>query len=169
MKQTFEELVTTYHPMIISIIKKLHITKEVDEYYQIGLIALWEAYKEFQNEKGSLSSFIYKKIYWKIVSHLRKQLNTKASECSLTDEMTEIFAAPAIQREFSEKQLETMFKDLSPYQRKWLISYIFKGKSLKEIASEEGVSVGAVKQWRVKAIRKLRRRWHMYEDLFITP
>ncbi|RAK23135.1 DNA-directed RNA polymerase [Anoxybacillus vitaminiphilus] len=169
MKQAFEELVTAYHPMIISIMKRLHITKEFDEYYQIGLIALWEAYEQFQKEKGNLSSFIYKKIYWKIVSHLRKQLNTKVNECTFTDEMTEILAASPIQREFSEKQLETMFKDLSPYQRKWLIAYIFQGKNLKQIAFEEGVSIGAVKQWRVKALRKLRRRWHLYEDLFITP
>jgi RNA polymerase sigma factor (sigma-70 family) len=166
--QSFEELVKAYHPLIIHIIKKFHITREFDEYYQIGLIALWEASEQFQAEKGSFTSFVYKKIYWRVVSHLRKQLNTAANECSFTDEMTHILSASSNHQEFSKSDLENIFKDLTPYQRKWLIGYIFQGKNLKEIASEEGVSIGAVKQWRVKALKKLRRNWHIYEDFFIN-
>jgi RNA polymerase sigma factor (sigma-70 family) len=166
MIQPFDELVAAYRPMIMSIIKKLHITKELDEYYQIGLIALWEASEQFQAEKGNFPSFAYKKIYWKIISYIRQHLRRKSNECTLSEEMAHLLAAPPAKREISFEYLENIFKDLTLYQRKWLIGYIFEGKSLKDIALEEGVSIGAVKQWRIKALQKLRTNWHVYEDYF---
>jgi RNA polymerase sigma factor (sigma-70 family) len=165
--QSFEQLESTYRPMIISIIKKLHLTREFDEYYQIGLIALWEASRQFQPEKGTFSSFVYKKVYWNIVSHLRKQWRMKKNECSLTDEFVHILPASLPQHSSNREALQMILRDLTECQKKWLIGYIVENKSLKKIAEEEGVPIGAVKQWRFKALKKLRKKWHLYEHLFL--
>ncbi|ANB57762.1 RNA polymerase sigma factor, sigma-70 family protein [Anoxybacillus sp. B7M1] len=155
---SFAKLEKTYRPMIISMIKKLHVTKEWDEYYQIGLIALWEASCQFEKEKGSFSSFVYKKVYWAMVSHLRRQCHRKKRECTLTDGLIHIlFDDRTI---YKEGIVEQALKSLTERQKKWLIGYIIEGKSLKAIAEEEGVAVGTVKQWRVEALKKLRKqRW----------
>jgi DNA-directed RNA polymerase specialized sigma subunit len=42
-EKSFDEVAVSYHYMIISLIKKLKIRKEVEDFYQIGLIALWNA------------------------------------------------------------------------------------------------------------------------------
>ncbi|WP_231563803.1 sigma factor [Anoxybacillus sp. KU2-6(11)] len=54
-------------------IRKLHIRRHVDEYMQIGLIALWEAYERYDETKGSFCTFAFKMIRWRIVSQLRKE------------------------------------------------------------------------------------------------
>jgi len=168
MGQSFEELVKQYKPMIYSIIKKLHISKEYEEYYQLGLIALWEAVETFEENKSSFSSFAYKKIYWKIVSHLRKQLHTKNFECPIAVETLNLITVSLDEQHEFHHILEYISTDLTPFQKAWLVGCIYEGKSLKEIAEERGVSVGAVKQWRIKALQKLRNKWPAYKDLFTT-
>ncbi|MBB5323896.1 DNA-directed RNA polymerase [Anoxybacillus tepidamans] len=154
--EPFEQLEEMYRPMIVSIMKKLHLTKEWDEYYQIGLIALWEASEQFQPEKGSFSSFVYKKVYWSMISHLRKQCRRKEKECLFTEEIANIIPAPLHDDEWSV--LADMLQGLTERQKKWVMGYIVENKPLKTIAEEEGVSVGTVKQWRVTALKRLRKR-----------
>lgn len=168
MNQSFEHVAEAYKPMIFSIMRKLHITKEYDEYYQLGLIALWEAYQNFQPDKGSFSSFAYKKIYWKIVSNLRKQLRTQSNECLMAEESPYLSASSYKNQYDFYTTLESILHDLTPLQKAWVTGYIYEGKSLKEIAQEQGVSVGAVKQWRIKTLQKLRKNWHIYKEFFIT-
>ncbi|MCZ0755490.1 sigma-70 family RNA polymerase sigma factor [Anoxybacillus sp. J5B_2022] len=153
---TFEQLVEAYRPMIVSVMKKLHVTNEWDEYYQVGLIALWEASQQFQPEKGSFSSFAYKKVYWSMLSHLRKQYTRTTNECSLTDEVTNVLSVTPSNDD--RIVLEDVLQGLTERQQKWVIGYIVENKPLKTIAEEEGVPVGAVKQWRITALKKLRSR-----------
>ncbi|WP_027408355.1 sigma-70 family RNA polymerase sigma factor [Anoxybacteroides tepidamans] len=155
--QPFERLEETYRPMIVSIMKKLHVTKEWDEYYQIGLIALWEASKQFQEEKGSFSSFAYKKIYWSMTSYLRKQCRGKKNECSLTESIANTIP-DGRKSDYDDGLLEALLQPLTERQKKWVIGYIVENKSLKTIAEEEGVTVEVVKNWRVTALKKLRKQ-----------
>ena len=48
----FEQLAANYSKMIYSIIHSLGIYKNQDEFYQIGLISLWEASQQFDEQKG---------------------------------------------------------------------------------------------------------------------
>jgi RNA polymerase sigma factor (sigma-70 family) len=155
--QPFERLEEQYRPMIMSIMKKLHVTKERDEYYQIGLIALWEASKQFREGKGSFSSFAYKKIYWAMVSHLRKQHRGKKGECALTDELASTI--PDEQPfEYDDGWWKSILAILTERQKKWVIGHIIENKPLQTIAEEEGVPVAAVKNWRITALKKLRKQ-----------
>jgi RNA polymerase sigma factor (sigma-70 family) len=53
--ESFDQLVVQYQPMIHKIIKPLHM----DEFYQTGLIGLWEAAHAFDVRKGSFSNYAY--------------------------------------------------------------------------------------------------------------
>ncbi|WP_297988849.1 sigma-70 family RNA polymerase sigma factor [Anoxybacillus sp.] len=149
---SFETVVEQYRPLISYIIRKLHIRRHVvDEYMQIGLIALWEAYERYDETKGSFHSFAFKMIRWRIVSQLRKE--TKNVAIPLLDEQ--------MLREdvdfFGDIIWEDAMRDMTPRERIWLVRHVIEGKTLKQIADEEGVTVHAVKQWRISAVKKLKR------------
>ncbi|MGX1981614.1 DNA-directed RNA polymerase [Thermolongibacillus altinsuensis] len=157
MKESFESIVEQYHLLIYHVMKKLNIYTNVDEYYQIGLIALWEAHEHYDKAKGKFSSFAFKKIYWSMISEMRRQIKTKSAQYSLTDELLHTLQTEGKDIPISNEMYEEWLAHLSPCQRKWLIGYIVNEKTLKEIAEEEGVSVNTVKQWRITAIKKLKK------------
>ncbi|EMT46180.1 sigma-70 family RNA polymerase sigma factor [Anoxybacillus flavithermus] len=149
---SFETVVEQYRPLISYIIRKLHIRRHViDEYMQIGLIALWEAYERYDETKGSFHSFAFKMIRWRIVSQLRKE--TKNVAIPLLDEQM-------LKEDvdfFTDIIWEDAMRDMTPRERIWLVRHVIEGKTLKQIADEEGVTVHAVKQWRISAVKKLKR------------
>lgn len=149
---SFETVVEQYRPLISYMIRKLHIRRHVvDEYMQIGLIALWEAYERYDETKGSFHSFAFKMIRWRIVSQLRKE--TKNVAIPLLDEQM-------LKEDvdfFGDIIWEDAMRDMTPRERIWLVRHVIEGKTLKQIADEEGVTVHAVKQWRISAVKKLKR------------
>ncbi|WP_461201515.1 sigma-70 family RNA polymerase sigma factor [Anoxybacillus sp. TBDG-1] len=148
---SFEKIVDEYRPLIFYMIRKLHIRRHVDEYVQIGLIALWEAYERYDEAKGSFYSFAFKMIRWRIVSQLRKE--TKNIYVPLPDEY--------VLKEDVDFFADIVWKDvlqcLTPREQIWFIRHVMEGKTFKQIAAEEGVTVNAVKQWRMSAVKKLKR------------
>lgn len=149
---SFETVVEQYRPLISYIIRKLHIRRHVvDEYMQIGLIALWKAYERYDETKGSFHSFAFKMIRWRIISQLRKE--TKNVAVPLLDEQM-------LKEDvdfFTDIIWEDAMRDMTPRERIWLVRHVIEGKTLKQIADEEGVTVHAVKQWRISAVKKLKR------------
>lgn len=149
---SFETVVEQYRPLISYIIRKLHIRRHVvDEYMQIGLIALWEAYERYDETKGSFHSFAFKMIRWRIISQLRKE--TKNVAVPLLDEQM-------LKEDvdfFTDIIWEDAMRDMTPRERIWLVRHVIEGKTLKQIADEEGVTVHAVKQWRISTVKKLKR------------
>lgn len=58
---------------------------------------------------------------------------------------------------FTDIIWEDAMRDMTPRERIWLVRHVIEGKTLKQIADEEGVTVHAVKQWRISAVKKLKR------------
>ncbi|KFZ42955.1 RNA polymerase subunit sigma-70 [Anoxybacillus flavithermus] len=148
---SFEKIVDEYRPLISYMIRKLHIRRHVDEYMQIGLIALWEAYERYDETKGSFCTFAFKMIRWRIVSQLRKE--TKNVYVPLPEE----YVLKEDVDFFANIVWEDALQYLTPRERIWLIRHVIEEKTLKQIADEEGVSINAVKQWRMSAVKKLKR------------
>ena len=148
---SFETIVDQYRPLISYMIRKLHIRRHVDDYVQIGLIALWEAYERYDETKGSFCSFAFKMIRWRMVSQLRQE--TTNVHVPLPDSY--------VLKEDVDFLADIVWEDamqyLTPRERIWLIRHVIEGKTLKQIAAEEGVTVSAVKQWRMSAVKKLKR------------
>lgn len=158
--ESFEQIANQYQPMIHKIIHSLHVYKNIDEFYQIGLIALWDAYKSFNEEKGKFCNFAYSWIRGKILSEMAKDHKLSERFVYPEEEYWEL-AADRYDDKFLEKEfLQTYGQTLSKKETKWLIMACFTGLSVKEIAESENVSVSAVKQWRASARRKLLEQLH---------
>ncbi|MBD1380403.1 sigma-70 family RNA polymerase sigma factor [Metabacillus arenae] len=157
MNNTFKELLSDYQPMIYHILKKLHIYKNHDEFYQIGMIALWEAYRRYDHLKGSFSGYAYSTIKGKIMYEMTKR-NRFEQHHSFGAEETEYGSEDSSLNNIeSIEMVEAIAAELTINQKKWFLSYVIEGKTPKEIAITEKVSESAVKSWRRDALKKIRK------------
>ena len=154
--ESFEQLAVQYQPMIHKIINSLNVYKNIDEFYQTGLIALWEAQKSFNEEKGSFSSFAYSTIKGKILNQLT--MEKKQEERMVYPEEAYWEMVEDQPTDLTSELMITFGKNLSEKETKWLIKACVNGLSVKEIAESEHVSVSAVKNWRSDARNKLREQ-----------
>ncbi|WP_066055735.1 sigma-70 family RNA polymerase sigma factor [Robertmurraya korlensis] len=156
----FNEIAKQYEPMIHKIILTLGIYKNQEEFYQTGLIALWQAAKRYDRERGAFSSFAYSYIKGQLQTEMTKRNKHDEHYVSVDDESWASLPDLACQLSFEWEDLDC--EGLTEKERKWLMYTVIHGLSVKEIAVLENVSQSAVKLWRSGARNKLR-------DKFLVP
>ncbi|WP_051291542.1 sigma-70 family RNA polymerase sigma factor [Fictibacillus gelatini] len=156
-KVLFEELVKQFEPLILAQIKSLKVAHHFDDYYQIGLVGLWEAYSRFNEEKGAFSAFALKTVRGKMLNQLKKEVRYSSIHGELTQEQEAILPSENGDQPLETDILKEYLEPLTEKQRKWVVGRIFLQKGEKEIAEAEGVTVHAVKSWRKQALKNLRK------------
>ncbi|MEH7274260.1 sigma-70 family RNA polymerase sigma factor [Neobacillus vireti] len=156
--ESFDEVVVQYQPMIYKIINSLHIYKNQEEFYQTGLIGLWEATQSFDERKGNFSNYAYTCMKGKMLSQMTKnnQFNERYihSEREFWETIEDQASSPALEKEI----IQTYCEGLTEKEAKWVIATSIDQLSTKEIAEREKVSLSAVKQWKSGAKRKLKEK-----------
>ncbi|WP_193534016.1 sigma-70 family RNA polymerase sigma factor [Cytobacillus luteolus] len=157
-KMSFDELVEVHRPLILHVLKTLHIYKDHEVYYQVGLVGLWEAQSRYNPEKGAFSTFAFSIIRGRVLSSLTKE-NQFYTRYQPTEHEEQLDAAYDESSEIKPEEdiLTTYCFDLTENQRKWVIGKIIEDKKIKDIALEHGVTEDAVKTWRREALKKLRK------------
>ncbi|MEW4327982.1 sigma-70 family RNA polymerase sigma factor [Rossellomorea marisflavi] len=151
----FELVHQQYDQMIHKIIHTLRIYKNHSDYYQTGLIALWEAHVKFDSEKGSFTSFAYSYIRGRILSELRREVRVEERGTVLENALLE--EGEHDMDALSMELLLSYCTTLTDNQKKWVIAHSIHMLSIKEIAFCEGVSPEAVKKWRKGAKERIRQ------------
>jgi RNA polymerase sigma factor (sigma-70 family) len=154
--ESFEQLVDQYQPMLHKIMHSLHLYKDHDEFYQHSLIALWEASKRFDSQKGSFTNYAYSYIKGYLLMELNKLHKDQERYVHPDEEFWELAADPYADDPLQEEILLSYGTTLTPNQKKWLLYTIRDRLSVKEIADLEKVSMSAVKSWRSGARGKLK-------------
>lgn len=150
----FEQLAEQFNSMIFSIIHTLHIYKNKDEFYQIGLLALWDASKNFDEKKGAqFSTYAYHYIKGRIMTSLRKESKREERILYPSEEFWGLIEYEM--RVLEKENLLDYFYQLTQNQEKWVIAHFYNGLKDREIAERENVSISSVKQWRKLAMKKL--------------
>lgn len=142
--------------MITSIIRSLHIYKNKDEFFQTGLIALWEATRGFDPEKGNFEGYAYSFIRGRIMSELTKASIIADRNVHPSEEFWELAGEAAEDETLTELLLLSYCSSLTENQKKWVLYTCLDSLSIKEIAEKEKVSISAVKSWRKGAKEKLK-------------
>ncbi|WP_335872513.1 sigma-70 family RNA polymerase sigma factor [Bacillus sp. 2205SS5-2] len=153
--ETFTLLQTQYEPMIHKIIQTLHIYKNKDEFYQTGLIALWEANERFDSAKGKFPAFAYSYIKGRMLSDLTKSRKNEDRNVYPEEAFWEVIPgedSPLLEKEM----LQSHCQSLTENQSKWVLYSCLNMFTVKEIAQVENVSLSAVKKWRKGAREKLK-------------
>lgn len=144
--------------MIHKIINSLHIYKNYEEFYQLGLIALWEATRRFDASKGKLASYVYLYIKGYLLMELNK-CHKSEEKCLYPEE--EFWKTIEDHSSFFPLEKETLLSyctGLTPNQTKWVIYTALYDLTVNEIAKLEKVSISAVKSWRTGAREKIKQR-----------
>ncbi|UHA61385.1 sigma-70 family RNA polymerase sigma factor [Metabacillus litoralis] len=154
----FEEVHQQFEPMIYHAMKKLSIYTNKEDYYQVGSIALWEAFLRFNEEKGEFKSYAYSYI----LGHMKMALSRKKTERERDRQVEKFWDLDEVSNDgssvvFWEILIEKLSSHLTENQMKWVNGYCLYGNTPTEIAEEEGVSISAVKAWRRNAIANLRK------------
>lgn len=162
--ESFEQVAVQYKPMIYKIINSLHIYANKDEFYQIGLIGLWEAFKRFDPEKGEFMSYAYSYIKGKLMTEMKQSNKHTENSFSAPEEMWEYMVDEGSICPLEEETLLAYCQaaELTENQTKWVLYSCLKQFTIQEIADIEHVSLSAVKQWRAGAKQKLRNAHNLH-------
>jgi len=152
----FEHLVEQFTPMIHHMIRKLAIYTNKEEFFQIGLISIWETTHTFQPEKGAYSSYLYQHMWGRFVDELKKRKRDQEKLIHPKEEFWSLLESPPLYKE-EEYAIRQLCKPLTDCQTKWVIYTIIYQWTIKEIAEKEKVSLSAVKCWKKGALEKLRQ------------
>ncbi|WP_180955307.1 sigma-70 family RNA polymerase sigma factor [Peribacillus deserti] len=154
--ENFDQMAEQYTPLIHKILKTLNLYKETEEYYQIGLIALWEAGEKYREDKGPFLPFAYSIIKGRMLNQLTKEKRWETAAVFM--EKTDDFLNQFQQHQdtyFPRESLEEACKYLTLNQKRWLSGF-YKDQNLDTIAKEHSVTKDAVKSWRKSALKKIK-------------
>jgi RNA polymerase sigma factor (sigma-70 family) len=161
--ESFDKLAAKYEPMIYKIIHSLHIYKNWEEYYQIGLIGLWEASTRFDPSKGTFMNYAYTIVKGKILTEMTKSKLHEERNIYAIEEFWECIEDSNSVLPLEDNLLLSYCESLSKNQFKWLKYTVRHNLTVKEIAEKEGVSISAVKAWRTGAREKIKIRMALKE------
>lgn len=162
----FDTLVSQYNPLIHHIIKKLHIICDHDEYYQIGLIALWEASLNFDPTKGQFLSYAYKSIQGKMLIQLCKSTKISERESKKSPEYWDLLKVEDDVLNLEWYFPKPLLTSLTNNQYNWLFEYIQFGKTITDIAYEYKTTYATVKSWKQTTLKKIKGYLHTHPDAF---
>ena len=155
--EDFSTIAIQYEPMIHQIIRRLSIYKNKDDFYQLGLIALWEAYEKFDSKQGEFLNYAYMTVKGRMINELKRQHTLELRSMSLENfDGLDQGVLDSYER-LQHENMNVYTENLTENQKRWLVLTFIEQKSLAEIASTYDVSVAAVKSWRKSALQKLRK------------
>lgn len=150
----FEAVVAQYKPMIFSVLKKLNITIDREDYIQIALIAMWEATRNHHKQVRDLPNYVYRVIYYAIIDEIRRQ--AKYQQREQPHEI--LFETPVFQQN-ERVDVEHLLKCLSKKERLLVELYYLIGLKDEEIGKRLDVTTQSVKKRRQRAIKKIKTHY----------
>ncbi|MEQ2527530.1 sigma-70 family RNA polymerase sigma factor [Bacillaceae bacterium CLA-AA-H227] len=153
--EQFNELEKKYEAMIWKIIHSLHIYKNQQEFYQTGLIALWEAHKGFDENKGKFTSYAFSFIRGKIMTELTRRKKLEDHSVFPKEEFWNLIEDDSVNSSLECETILSYCSKLTEHQKKWVVYTALADLSIKEIADIEQVSISAVKAWKSGARKKI--------------
>ncbi|WP_328585741.1 sigma-70 family RNA polymerase sigma factor [Rossellomorea aquimaris] len=138
-------------------IQSLHIYKNQQEFYQIGLIALWEANKKYDPTKGAFPPYAYSYIKGRMLTEMTKSNQHEERNIYMKEDFWELIEEEKPASILPNELVLSYCKELTENQTKWVLYTCLQMLTICEIAEVENVSVSAVKKWRAGAKEKLKR------------
>lgn len=163
--------ISDYEPMVQSIINRLNIRYDQEDYMQVGRMAVFNALSTFDDiaARGATESqFVYTRIYQRMIDEIRRISRytnaVSATEDAFFDGGAGAGGALGVGGDYGGTgayddcglmtEIRSMLGALDDNERIWLVG-ILRGYSVSEIADFSGYSVSSVKNWRKSARAKL--------------
>src|SRR5699024_7758657 len=170
-KLSFEEIFEQNERRIHYQIHKMNIRDPHQEFFQEGLVALWNAYETYQPDKGHMATYFNYMSRNRLRDYMRRenrphenqQQAIQAQKIQDTDgnhhRGTEASNPIVNERSFpldDASHWKHIKSQLTENQWKWVYGYIIQEMPYKEIAEQENTTVDAVKSWGKQVRKKLK-------------
>jgi DNA-directed RNA polymerase len=162
MKAPFSEIAEQYQELIYHLINKLHIYRDKEEFYQTGLIALWEAYEKFDDQKAAFLSYAYALVRGRMLDLLKQKKRLEERNVYPDEEFWMHKENTSEETPLELDILHLYCIGMTEKQVKWTILTFYHGMSVREIASLEQVTMSAVKKWKKLALEKIRQNIELH-------
>lgn len=160
----FIVILTRYQPLLKSLSSRYQLRGEYDEIYAEAVTALYEAFLQFDPQKGHFAPYAKRYVSGKLLNYLRKELRyrerhflpsqTEDQEDSWEEriEDTSILYSQSLSSEIIDAIMQ-----LSKREQKAIIHYYVFDRSLEELARQEQVSHSTASTWKRRGLAKLQR------------
>lgn len=148
---------------------KLEDISLIEDFYQEGLFALWNAYEKYDPDRGTLSTYFNYAIRNRLIDMLRKKTRDHRNDgMYFQEERVKIDQGNRYvrNRQVIPDTSKIPIKDVSLWlqvkslltekQWTWVECFIILDMSIKDIAGQEAVSTDAVKSWGREVRKKLK-------------
>ncbi|MCC5890156.1 MAG: sigma-70 family RNA polymerase sigma factor [Alkalibacterium sp.] len=154
--------------IVFGILKRCSLSyndRDYDDFIQIGRLALLKAYETFPQEVMTdeqfyqFTGFAYRKVYWTILDHLRKEAKRKNEACSLPEETEGLkeFSCEGFELDWIETySLNEFIQCLPENERRYIEERVLNGLSITAIAEKYQTSRKTVYTWRDKVKARLQ-------------
>ncbi|WP_404458951.1 sigma-70 family RNA polymerase sigma factor [Oceanobacillus kapialis] len=172
--ESFEEIMKQNERRVHYHIHRLNLSDPHQEYFQEGLCAMWNAYENYNPDKGTMATYFNYTIRNRLVDLARKQGRENSNQLKAFKEIKKhaVDGNKVIRAEGSsnivsvtenidcneQKIWDTIKQELTDNQWKWVYYYIIGKMKIKEIAIQEATTEEAVKSWGKQARKKLRNK-----------
>lgn len=150
----FEHVFMEYKKMIHHLIHKYHIQDPQGEFFQEGMIALWDAYQRY-GDRDTFGKMAYITIRSRLIDLIRKK-NRRADKETATDLVSESAYTDESIDSFDPFFWERIQNALTDKQWVFVRRKIIEGRAYKDIAELENTTVNAVKGWGKEVKKKLK-------------
>lgn len=147
----FELIAEAYQPMISSILRKTSIYRDHELFRQAALIALWKAWENYEESKGSFAGYAYRSMYGAVLDELKKS----SKDVPMQDDF---FANASI--DVQTHKFQELIIELPPLLQEILLLSYYEGYTAEEISKRIGLSVPGVKKRKKTALIRLRKLYN---------
>lgn len=137
---------------------------DYDDYVQVGLLKLVEAYETFPSDLNQeayfyqFTGFAFQKIRWAVIDEMRKSIKNGERELLLGETLNQSLPQAMIETDSDWliwELLPSMMDCLAPKEQLYLKDAAIEQLSISEIAKKQGVSRKTVYEWRKRTAAKL--------------
>jgi len=144
-----EILFLAFRPLLFKYLKMLYLPEiEFEDFKQEGELALLEVLRRYDPNKGELSGYVKKALYYS----LKRVRNKLLKKELLIENFLEISDDVIKEEDFKVVDLS----QLSPRERQIITLIYYSNCSEREVASYLGISRNSVKIYKKRAIKKLK-------------
>ncbi|QCR31894.1 RNA polymerase sigma factor [Lysinibacillus sp. SGAir0095] len=166
--ERFEEVLKQYEPMISSILRKAHIYKNHEFFRQAARIALWKAWRNFDESRGSFSPYAYQMMLTTVYTSMRKDNQYSESQIPFEkDKLTTLAQTADFKMSPLEESslLEPLVEHLSADEFQLLKDLYFDQYKYEELTDKYNASVAALKKRRDRIFKKLRQKLKEHDHI----
>ncbi|RPF54224.1 sigma-70 family RNA polymerase sigma factor [Aquisalibacillus elongatus] len=150
----FSKVIDQYNPMIYHLIHRLNIRDKEGEFYQIGLDALYETYRKY-NDRDTFGKLAYITIKSRLIDEVRKRSRVIENEV-VWDDIYDYSYTPSEFEHFDPYLWQSIRNHLKDHEWTYVQKRFIESKTIKMIAQEECTNIDTVKGWSRGVKKKLK-------------